>query len=1025
VHTGKVRFESCSDPWIQPKDIKALTDGTTQTACQIKVQRDLPTDLVYSFGNEVVSAEKIEVQLNVEKDSDKIVGQVEIMASLISPQVGFQLLREDTLRATKFPQTFSFPAAGAKWILIRFKTPVATNTLAVSEINLWGYPGPPQVHYAFKETPATALQVLAKLTSVSRDFAVNPEEADLFQDTRDGKLDRWSFDDAVLLASGVRTPAARSMYLAKLNQLEQDARKMLDALKDPMQKGAKLHAWLHARILRDYQFDQIDLTTLLDQQTFNCVSATALYTLLGRRLGLDIRTVEAPDHVFSILYNGLAHADVETTNPQGFNPTRDPEIIKQFSAATGFVYIPEEHKDKRREIRDLGLLSIIYCVRGARLAKQHNCPEALRAFFCALTLDSEIYSAIHNVLSTLSGWSVILALDNHFPEAIKVAQTGLEIAPRDENLNYTHKIICFQWADAALDKSDTQTALAIFKQAAKAAPESGLDRLEAWAFVRPGTALVDQGNLQQALNLAESAKGQVSAPAQTELEKWRTAVYTAWYQSELEKLQYAKAVDILEQAIKAMPKEKRFQYYLGYVVQIWAESAWQKNDLRSAGKILAGMLKRHPRIPEIKMATIRFSGRILERSLEAVIKTEVMFPLETLHTFLADQGFIHASICDFYTLLAERHVNHQEWKQGAEIYQRALKIFPADEQLQNNAAALWESWMSLYLQAGHLEEALAIGDQAALQGLDNAYFQEKLGDLVAVYAKQLLEEQGSVQAEAWLGKMVKKYPHNPYIAEAVEQYLQNRLEEIKNDPRFMDKSLEITRRCQSLLVDDGVPQKLTLLQYDNLAEKYLQDKKWENALRIYKSALKFYPNDLHVRNNIMVIWDAWQTDCIRAGDWDKALKICDLASQQYLDKKHYENLFKDTIKDYIRTSYSEGGLYKSGMLLADLLKQFPFKPVIREMAVDHFQSLLEALNSGNLDTSETMGLEIIKAAEKTLHDPQITDDLNKQLYTRLATEAENNGNREAAIRFYAAALKKAQRDTQRKSPKPVHPRKPN
>ena len=78
---------------------------------------------------------------------------------------------------------------------------------------------------------------------------------------------------------------------------------------------------------------------LLDGKTFNCVSSAVIYNIIALRLGLDVRAIEVPDHAFSIVYDGTAHMDVETTTPLGFNPARDQ--IEAFERMTGFRYIPQ------------------------------------------------------------------------------------------------------------------------------------------------------------------------------------------------------------------------------------------------------------------------------------------------------------------------------------------------------------------------------------------------------------------------------------------------------------------------------------------------------------------------------------------------------------------------------------------------------------------------------------------------------------------------------------------------------------
>src|SRR5262249_27396300 len=121
------------------------------------------------------------------------------------------------------------------------------------------------------------------------------------------------------------------------------------------------------------------------------VSATELYNVLGRRLGLDVRAVEVPAHVFAVVYADGRRVEVETTSRQGFNPNR------------------KKSGGKSREVRDAGLVASIFSNRCAALGKQKRYEESLRAGLCACRLDPDLKVAQSNLVATLQHWSRELA----------------------------------------------------------------------------------------------------------------------------------------------------------------------------------------------------------------------------------------------------------------------------------------------------------------------------------------------------------------------------------------------------------------------------------------------------------------------------------------------------------------------------------------------------------------------------------------------------------------------------------------
>src|SRR5262245_8713011 len=158
-------------------------------------------------------------------------------------------------------------------------------------------------------------------------------EQALLDDVKGGIFVKQSFAEAALLASGVIEADKRKAYLDRIAGLESQAKQAIAGAKTSVEKGEKLLAWIYGPggpigpigpgKQKKYAAGQTSFSVLLDTGKYNCASATLLYNVIGRRLGLDLRAIEVSDHVFSILYDGKEHADVETTTPRGFNPIRD------------------------------------------------------------------------------------------------------------------------------------------------------------------------------------------------------------------------------------------------------------------------------------------------------------------------------------------------------------------------------------------------------------------------------------------------------------------------------------------------------------------------------------------------------------------------------------------------------------------------------------------------------------------------------------------------------------------------------
>jgi len=367
--------------------------------------------------------------------------------------------------------------------------------ISLAGLEIKGRVGAPKSHYAFKESPASALVVIRQLKKNSSVFDISPDEASLFADAKNGKLAAWSQAEAILVASGVQEKQRRARYLAQIDQLVAEAKIMIRKGKTVYQQGELLLAWMHKRVLiSGYQENQSSFSTLLDTGKFNCVSSSALYGILGQKLGLDIRAIEVPDHTFSIFYDGARHVDVETTSPAGFDPASRPEVLAQFTRQTGFNYISEKDQDKRREVTGLGLAALIYYNHGVELAKKRKYQEALLANFCALSLDAKMKTAVHNVLAVLANWSKELVGQKHYTQAVEVVEMGLGLAPKDATLLNNQKVIWEEQITAAVDAKKPTEAMQLLEIAAARMPEGNYERLQSWVFIKPSMAFIERNS---------------------------------------------------------------------------------------------------------------------------------------------------------------------------------------------------------------------------------------------------------------------------------------------------------------------------------------------------------------------------------------------------------------------------------------------------------------------------------------------------------------------------------------------------
>jgi tetratricopeptide (TPR) repeat protein len=449
--------------------------------------------------------------------------------------------------------------------------------------------------YPFNTAPDKAFDSLARFDNVAgTKSAPTADQAALFADAADGKLDKFSFAEACLIASGVNDADARKKYLAQIDTIEADARKAIESAKTPAERGEKLLKFLHAGpMAKGYESKQTDLHVILDTGTFNCVSSAVLYNVIGRRLGLDLKAVEIPQHVFSVLYDGDKRIDVETTNARGFDPSDDNGGPKK-------VTKEERHSGHRREVGEAGLAAVIAYNHGVALTDEKKYAEAIRVNFFALALDRTSPSAAGNAMAGLTNWPLELARAEKFEDALTVLAVGLELAPKHSSLENNHKAVWSEYAESLAKAGKLDEALTVLRRAAKSAPQGDFETRQAFLFIKPAQEKIEAKQWEDALKVYESGLGKVDAQAKKVLTDARAGLYFEWAQSFEKAGEFEKALDVLRRGSKADPKDSRFKQNTVAVYDAWANKHMEKKDWSGAIKVYEAGLKELPNEGHLK-----------------------------------------------------------------------------------------------------------------------------------------------------------------------------------------------------------------------------------------------------------------------------------------------------------------------------------------------------------------------------------------------------------------------------------------
>ncbi len=233
----------------------------------------------------------------------------------------------------------------------------------------------------------------------------------LLEDARNGSLERHDLIDAALIAGGHLEPARRGELAAQVEAWIEE----LQAEKLPSEEipRAKIvFTRLHTDLLTGkYDARCSDLAAAVETGDYNCVSATVLYVIALRELGIPAAPYSRVGHVYCRI--GTENIDVETTCDRWFELSGS----EAERARNRVVQALQASDAASRKLSDAELVAKIYYNRGVACFRREQYSQGLDLTRRSLEFDPHDDVARGNVLAGLNNWSLSLCREKQFEEA--------------------------------------------------------------------------------------------------------------------------------------------------------------------------------------------------------------------------------------------------------------------------------------------------------------------------------------------------------------------------------------------------------------------------------------------------------------------------------------------------------------------------------------------------------------------------------------------------------------------------------
>ena len=810
---------------------KRLRDGDNKTATRVVVESTQPLDLVFDFGDQPVTVDRLSLET---KGLKKNQASIEVLVSTMSSTAGYRSLRTEPMNASgKLPQRFPFEPAAGRWVMIRITSAdkkVDRLEFSIAELVVGGYVGTPKSVYKFDESPADAIKVLAKLSD-SVQVNLSKDEELLIADAHDGKLDDFSFAEASLLSSGIVDSQMREPLLRKIDQMVAQCEKVIPKNGETFARGKLLLTSLHNGHLQNgYREKQTDVSAVLNDGTFNCVSSATLYAIVGRRIGLDVRGIEVPDHAFAIVYDGTDHADVETTNPHGFNPARNKLGLERFQQTTGFVYIPDNNRSKRREIDELGMVALTWYNHGVGAIERKEYDKALVNFFKALSLDPDNKSAVKNVLSVLGKWSHELFKAGDVEKAMSVLEVGRELAPDDRNLKHNQKAIWQLHIRQLVADDRADEALKQLTEACDRTESNELAELQSWVFIQQGERLVKNNEWESAVAVADNGLERVDESAQRGLQEWRESVLMRWTTTFVKEKDFAKAVDVIEKSGSGS-NGWRLDKRLAYIAQEWSRQAKEAEGLEAGAAIAEDLVKRFPDNWQIKKVANAFTDRAANESLTAKDYETALTIYAAARKRDPDNYHFKQREENVWLVMVDPMIKSRDWKSSVDLLERGIKSLPNGHKLKKN-----------------------------------------LVYCVQEFGRDTSKEKGLAAGEALVAEMADRFPNEFQIQNLRGKQTAIEISRLVKAKQFKEAAEVLSENREAWKTPFEMGKSATFLFYQQ-CKPHFDAKQWDEAIVILGAAHKEFPKVAGIKTNLEFAWASKAKALLDAEQWEDAAQV--------------------------------------------------------------------------------------------------------------------------------------------------------
>ena len=222
------------------------------------------------------------------------------------------------------------------------------------------------------------------------------------------------------------------------------------------------------------------------------------------------------------------------------------------------------------------------------------------------------------------------------------------------------------------------------------------------------------------------------------------------------------------------------------------------------------------------------------------------------------------------------------WEAGLKSIESSLGVVPAAEtkKLREWRSSLFRRWSQEHLEKGEFDASV----KALARGFGIDANDREIHSGLGYHTAQALEKldgPDTAPLVAHFQSLTAQFPKVKNIADAGRSHAGHQVSELAQAGKFAEAQQALVR-YRPLLADAKTATELGVMIFGRWGQELTEKKEWKAALAKLAEGVKAYPKERRLEDGIAATFDAWAEGYINDKNWDEAIRIYNIGLTDYL-----------------------------------------------------------------------------------------------------------------------------------------------